>query len=287
MNSIKKIGLYCSIFFVFLVYSCGSNSKKEPSSEPEVQQQVDPQTPSEQNPAPAPAPAPGPSPTNPTQADPSPTPPVQHNKRIIFFGDSLTAGPGIKTQERYPEKIQELLRKANKNWDVINAGVNGNTTADGLARIEAVLTQSPASFVFICLGGNDFLQDKPISGVETNLDAIIEIIKHRGAKPLLAGLGPNGLLAAVGYSSGSLAGNRDTNKYKKVFADLAAKHAIPLFPNLLNSIPPASGWDVWNGHLFNPDYMVDRIHPNAKGHNLIAEDLYPFLEPLLLVNGSL
>lgn len=272
--------LFCLLFSI----SCGKPKKSEEPSL-ETQAQENPPSSSEQEPTqsqvPAPKPAPIPAPENQTLSDPANPTLDPRKKRIVFFGDSLTAGPGIGKHERYPERIQNFLDRENKPWEVVNAGVNGNTTADGLARIESVLTQYPADIVFICLGGNDFLQAKPIDGVKNNLDAIIQIVKVRGAKPILAGLSANGLLELAGLSFGSIMGDQNPNLYQTVFQDLKIKHSIPFHSNLLATIPGASA-AISSGHIFDPDYMVDRIHPNARGHLSIALDVYKFLEPYLL-----
>lgn len=206
--------------------------------------------------------------------------PKPDKNKILFFGDSLMAGPDIDPTERFPEKIQEKLKSIKSNWLVVNAGVTGNTTEDALDRLDALLTNDTA-VVFICLGGNDFIKGRVFSEVERDLDKIVSKAKSPSRKVILAGISGNGLIASVGNTAGDLVSDRDPKKYTKLFQSLADKYDLPLYANLYDSIPEASVLENASGKLFDPDYMIDKVHPNAKGHKLIADKIYDFIIPSL------
>lgn len=166
---------------------------------------------------------------------------------IVCFGDSLTAGEGAGPKQDYPSVLQ-----AKVDLPVINAGVRGNTTADGLARLDQDVLRHNPRIVIITLGGNDFLRKLPKEETLRNMSAIIDKIQENGSMVLWAGV------------KTGLFGDAYTEDLKKLQQE---KHFI-LIPNILEGI------------LFDPRYKADQIHPNAAGYRIIAERIYKKIKPL-------
>lgn len=170
----------------------------------------------------------------------------------VAFGDSLTAGPGIEPDQRYP-----VLLEKHFGIPVLNYGVNGDTTLDGRRRLQAALAERP-QLVILLLGGNDLLQKKPRKPTLENLNAMVREILQSGAALVLAGVD-----APIGGTG-----------FPGEVRDLAARYKVPVIPNILKGINR------------RPSLMLsDRIHPNAAGHERMAEKLietieraYPFAE---------
>ncbi len=170
------------------------------------------------------------------------------NENIICFGDSITAGVGVGRDKSF---CAALSRKIGK--PVINAGVSGDTSADGLARIEdAVLNKNP-KLVIIELGANDFLRRIPVEKTLANIDAIVQKVQARGAMAVIL---------AVEFSPVN-------DYYYRGYKKIAQKRKALAVPNIMKGI------------LFDPQLKVDSIHPNTEGHQLIAERVYKGLQPLL------
>jgi acyl-CoA thioesterase-1 len=177
---------------------------------------------------------------------------------ILAFGDSLTAGFGVDLQDSYPARLQRLLDEKGYHYKVVNAGVSGDTTAGGAARIGWVLQHEP-EIVIIQLGANDGLRGLSISEMRKNLGIIIEACQKKGAKVLLAGMEitPN---LGVEYS-------RD---FKESFSLLAEKYQVTLLPFFLKDIAARP-------ELTQPD----GIHPLAKGYEIATQTVFQYLEPML------
>ena len=179
---------------------------------------------------------------------------------ILFLGDSLTAGFGVAQEQAYPALIQEKIREKNLPFDVINAGISGDTTAGGLARLDWVL-QKKIDVLVLALGANDGLRGLPIGQTKANLQAIIDRVKAKnpGVKIVIAGMQipPN-----MGSDYGA--------PFQAVFADLARENNAALVPFLLEGV---GGHDGLN--------QADHIHPTAAGHKILAENVWRVLEPLL------
>lgn len=177
---------------------------------------------------------------------------------IVVLGDSLTAGLGVTADEAFPARLQERLRREGYAYRVVNAGVSGDTTAGGLRRVDWVLRARPA-VVLVALGANDGLRGLPVSQLKSNLRAIVERLTAQGARVLLAGMRvpPN-------Y------GDRYAREYAEAFAEVARREKTPLMPFLLDGVAAEA-------RLSQPD----GIHPNAAGHRVIADRLWPYLKPLL------
>jgi acyl-CoA thioesterase I len=178
-------------------------------------------------------------------------------KTILFFGNSLTAGYGVDPSEAYPALIQDRIDSLHLNYKVVNAGVSGETSADGNSRIEWILKQ-PIDIFVLELGGNDGLRGIPLSVTEKNLQSIIDKVKAKypEVKIILEGIQipPN---MGVDY----------TTKFKEIYPRLASENKIQLLPFLLKGV----GGDP----KFN---QRDGIHPTAEGHKIVAENVWEVLK---------
>jgi acyl-CoA thioesterase I len=175
---------------------------------------------------------------------------------IVVLGDSLAVSP--TRAEAFPAVLQAKLVAMHPGWTIDNESVSGDTTADGVRRLDAALAPDTAILV-LELGANDGLRGVPIATIESNLSALIERAKARSIRVLLCGM-----------ETPPFHGFRYSADYHAVFPRLAAKHSVPLVPFLLEGV------------ALNPDLNGDdRIHPNAAGARRIADIVWPHLEPLV------
>lgn len=181
-------------------------------------------------------------------------------KVILFFGDSLTAGYGLSTEEAFPALVEKNLNKDGQACKVINAGLSGETTAGGLSRIDWILRQHVDVFV-LELGGNDGLRGLPLDATKKNLQAIIDKVKAKY---------PNVKIVVVGMMVPPNMGADYTNDFKKVFPEIAKKNNTTLMPFLLEGV---AGNEKLN--------LPDGIHPNIKGHKIVAGNVAKIIRPLL------
>ncbi|WDF71915.1 arylesterase [Novosphingobium sp. KACC 22771] len=187
-----------------------------------------------------------PQPTATTAASaPAPTPPVKGPVvRIIALGDSLFAGYGLRAEQAYPVRLEAALRARGINAQVVNAGVSGDTTQDGRARLDFTLAQGAApDLVVISLGGNDMLRGLPLAQTKDNLDAILGELEKRKIKAVVMGM-----LAAPNM------GPDYARQFNAIFPAVAARHHAVLEPFFLKAI-------------FNQPtlQLPDHIHPTDKG----------------------
>ncbi len=205
--------------------------------------------------------APRPEPAARSAASPPPAAPAaapDTRPTIVAFGDSLTAGQGLDPGQGFPDLLQQDLDKSGYRYHVVNMGVSGDTTQDGLDRLSLVIAAKP-SIVVLELGANDGLRGQPVSGIEANLARIIEELQKAGARVVLAGitLPPN-------YGPAYIA------QFDKMYRDLAAKYKTPLIPFLLVGV---------GGHA---DLMQrDGLHPTAEGTRIVERTVKGAIEPLL------
>ena len=185
--------------------------------------------------------------------------PAENVPKIVAFGDSLTAGYGLSPKESYPALLQKLVDADGFKYEVVNAGVSGDTSAGGVRRIDWSLDSGEVRFVVLELGANDFLRGQPVSETKKNLAEIIERAKSRGAQVLLAGM-----------LTTSESGRDYELEIRDAFRSLAAEHGVVLIPFFLEGV---AGIDRLN--------QQDRIHPNAEGTKLVAATVYRHLKPLL------
>lgn len=181
-------------------------------------------------------------------------------KNILFFGNSLTAGYGVEPSESFPALIRQRIDSLGLPYNVVNAGVSGETTSGGNGRIDWVL-QQPVDIFILELGANDGLRGIPVTETRKNLQAIIDKVKSKypQARIILAGMQipPN-------------MGQKYTREFREVFSELANENKIELVPFLLEGV----GGEA---HL----NQADGIHPNPEGHKLLAENVWKHLEKFL------
>ncbi|MDE0051173.1 MAG: arylesterase [Rhodospirillales bacterium] len=177
--------------------------------------------------------------------------------RIVVLGDSLTAGFGLPREDAFPAGLEAALRAEGHAWQVIDAGVSGDTSAGGLARLDWVLADSP-EIVIVELGANDGLRGLPTDQMEANLDAILVGIGESSATTLLAGM-----RAPANFGADYAAA------FRAVYERLAARHRVALYPFFLEGVAlkPA---------LNQPD----GIHPNAAGVAEIVRRILPHVVAL-------
>lgn len=181
-------------------------------------------------------------------------------KSLVFLGDSLTAGYGVKPNEAFPALIGEKIRTANLPFEVENAGLSGDTTAGGLRRVDWLL-QRPIDVLVIELGGNDGLRGLPVAAIKTNLQAIIDKAKAKN---------PTVKVVIAGMQIPPNLGAEYSGSFQRVFGDVAQANAAALIPFLLEGV---GGMRELN--------QADGIHPTAAGHRMIAEVIWRTLAPLL------
>ncbi|GGC26817.1 arylesterase [Novosphingobium marinum] len=171
---------------------------------------------------------------------------------VLAFGDSLLAGYGLDDGESYPAKLEAALRSRGVNARVVNAGVSGDTTADGLRRLEFTLNsqnKAPA-LVVISLGGNDMLRGLPVEETRNNLDAMLDELSERGIPVVLLGM-----LAAPNM------GKDYASRFNAIYPAMARKHNAALVPFFLQAV------------MDRPDLLQDdRIHPTAAGIEAMVGD---------------
>ncbi|GAA4352429.1 arylesterase [Hymenobacter saemangeumensis] len=189
-------------------------------------------------------------------------------KNIIFFGDSLTAGYGLRASESFPALIQQRIDERQLPYKAFNYGISGETSAGGRQRLAAVLARQPVDVFVLALGANDGLRGIPVRETTHNLQYIITEVKRQfpQAQLVLAGLefpfdlGPLGLHKLGHYAT----------EFKALFRTLAEKNSVAFVPFLLQGV------------LGRRDLnLPDGVHPNAAGQKVLAENVWQVLQPLL------
>ena len=186
-------------------------------------------------------------------------PAVAAGKRVLVFGDSLSAGFGIAVKDSWPSLLGQRLQDQGSGFAVANASISGETTAGGRTRFSAALSQFQPKVVILALGANDGLRGLPVTAMKDNLQAMVREAKKAGARVLLVGmrLPPN-------Y------GQRYTQDFEAAFRDLARREKAALLPFLLEPI----ALDV-------NAYQPDGLHPTAAAQPKIADHVWAALKPLL------
>lgn len=184
--------------------------------------------------------------------------PVKSLPKIVAFGDSLTAGLGLRAAESYPSLLQKKLEADGYGYEVVNAGVSGDTSAGGLRRLDWAL-EGDVRFLILELGANDLLRGQPVSEMKKNLGEIIERAQARGVIVLLAGM----------YAPTN-SGMEYQREVQQAFQTLAGEHQVTLIPFFLDRV---AGIEPLN--------QADGIHPNTEGTKIVADTVYQSLRPLL------
>ncbi|MBD2769229.1 arylesterase [Hymenobacter sp. BT664] len=191
-------------------------------------------------------------------------------KNIIFFGDSLTAGYGLRANESFPALLQQRLDREQLPYRAFNYGVSGETSAGGRQRLASVLSRHSVDAFVLALGANDGLRGIPVRETSQNLQFIIDAVKRQypPAQLVLAGL-------EFPFDLGPLGGHRLANyaaEFKALFRTLAEKNRLPFVPFLLQGV------------LGRRDLnLPDGVHPNAAGQQVLADNVWQVLGPLLKV----
>lgn len=178
--------------------------------------------------------------------------------RIVGFGDSLMAGYQLSAGESVPEKLETALKAKGHDVVIVNAGVSGDTSSGGLARLDWSVPED-ADLVILELGANDMLRGIAPALTETNLRAMIERLRERGVAVLLAGM-----LAAPNL------GQDYADRFNGIYPMLAAEYGLPLYPFFLDGVAAERAM-----------LLDDGMHPNAQGVDRIVEGLLPAVEALL------
>lgn len=183
--------------------------------------------------------------------------------RILALGDSLTAGYQLPAEAAFPVQLEAALKARGHDVIVINAGVSGDTTAAGLARLDWSLGEG-ADAVIVELGANDALRGLPTASARANLDTIVASLSERGIPVLLAGIAaPRNM------------GEEYVAEFERMYAEIAAEHDAILYPNFLEGIP------------ISPETVLpDGIHPTQKGVAIIVEGILPQVEELIERAGA-
>lgn len=182
--------------------------------------------------------------------------------RLAVLGDSLTAGYGVERADAFPARLDAALREEGFACEVLDAGVSGDTSAGGRARLAWVLADRP-THLLVELGGNDGLRALPVEQLEANLDAIVAGARDAGVQVMLAGmLAPPNLGPAY------------TDAFAAAFTGVAGRHDVPLYPFFLDGV-------VTERALMQPD----GIHPNAAGVAEIVRRITPAVAGWLATTG--
>jgi acyl-CoA thioesterase-1 len=194
------------------------------------------------------------APASTTSPEPRPASP-----KVVALGDSLTAGLGLQIDQAFPALLQQRIDEERLGYEVVNAGVSGDTSAGGLSRLDWALEGGNVRVLIVALGGNDALRGLPVAELERNLSTIIERAQARNIRVLLAGMEapPN-------------FGQSYTVSFHEVYPRLAKKYHVAFVPFLLQNV---AGIDALN--------QRDGIHPTAAGARIVADNLWPALRPLL------
>lgn len=179
--------------------------------------------------------------------------------KIVAFGDSLTAGFGLTEKESYPYLLQQKLSADGYDYEVVNAGVSGETSLGGLERVDWVLEQENVKILILELGANDLLRHLPVAKMKQNLSGIIQKAQEKKITVLLCGMlaPPN-------------AGAEYQRDFVNVFPDLASKYKVAFLPFFLENV------------ALDPKLnQADGIHPNADGEKIMTDTVYKSLLPLL------
>ncbi len=177
---------------------------------------------------------------------------------ILFLGDSLTEGYQLSKEEAFPALIEKELKKEHKKIKVINGGVSGATSASGMKRMDWYLKAKP-DFLVLALGANDGLRGMKVTETEKNLSSVIEKAQQRGITVILTGMKmPTNM------------GEPYRTQFENIFPKIAKKYSIKLIPFILEGV---GGKPEFN--------LPDGIHPNPKGHEIMAKTILKVLEPEL------
>ncbi len=197
-------------------------------------------------------------------AAPASSPDNPQRPKIVALGDSLTAGRGLLEMQAYPALLQEKLEQDGYAWEVVNAGVSGDTSAAGLQRLDWALQQNDVRILIVELGANDGLRGLPVDEMKKNLAEIIERARDRRIAVLLAGME-----APPNY------GPEYASSFRQAYRDLARDYRVTFVPFMLDKV---AGVATLN--------QSDGIHPNIEGTRIVADTLWTALRPMVDAAGG-
>ena len=177
---------------------------------------------------------------------------------VLAFGDSLTAGFGVDEEYSFPSRIQVKIDNENLDYKVVNAGISGDTTAGGVARINWLMKHKP-KIVILALGANDGLRGLSVDEMYTNLETMIQVFHEHNAQVLFAGM-----KALPNY------GEDYAKKFESVFPELAKKYNLVYLPFLLEGLAGV-----------REHTRPDGLHPTASGYKVVADLVWRYLQPML------
>ncbi len=191
-------------------------------------------------------------------AAPTSAPTVSARPRLVVLGDSIAAGYGLRRDESFPARLQQRIDDQGLGFEVVNAGVSGDTSAGGLRRLDWAL-DGDVRVLIVELGGNDGLRGLPPAELKKNLTAIVQAARERHLAVLLCGMEapPN-------------AGPAYATAFREAFSEVAREQGVPLVRFVLDKV---AGVEALN--------QQDGIHPNARGARIVADTVWPALRPLL------
>jgi acyl-CoA thioesterase I len=178
-------------------------------------------------------------------------------KTILFFGNSLTAGYGVEPSQAFPALIQNKIDSLNLSYQVVNAGVSGETSAGGNSRIDWILRQ-PVDVFVLELGANDGLRGVPVDETKRNLQSIIDKVKAKY---------PDAKLVLAGMQVPPNMGQKYATDFQAIFPELAKKNNMAFIPFLLDKVGGEAKLNLEDG-----------IHPTPEGHQILAENVWSVLE---------
>jgi acyl-CoA thioesterase-1 len=181
-------------------------------------------------------------------------------EKILFFGDSITAGYGLNPDRAFPALIQQQIDSLGLNYTVVNAGLSGETSAGGLRRVDWVLQQGVDIFV-LELGGNDGLRGLNLQQTKANLQGIVDKVKSKY---------PQSLIVLAGMEVPPNLGADYTLEFRELYVELAHENDVLFIPFILEGV---GGVPELN--------LPDQIHPNEKGHRKVAQHVWGYLVDVL------
>jgi acyl-CoA thioesterase-1 len=183
--------------------------------------------------------------------------------RIVALGDSLTSGHRLPRKDAYPARLEDALKDEGFDAVVINHGVSGDTSSQGLRRLPDALADRP-DIMIVALGVNDGLRGLPVAQLRRNLETIVETAQKQGVSVVLCAM-----------EALPLQGWQYTIDFHNLYLELAEKYKVPLVPFMMRGV------------LGNPDLMAsDGLHPNAAGAKIMAGNVLPYLRPLLISGAT-
>lgn len=184
----------------------------------------------------------------------------EDKKVIMFYGNSLTAGYRLEEHESFPSRIEDKLDSLDMNYSVVNAGLSGDTSYDGLKRLDWVLNTKVDVFI-LELGANDMLRGLPLQNTRENLSQIIQKVKVKY---------PNATIGLCAMAGAPNMGRDYVIEFEKIYKDLSSEEKITLIPFFLEGVAG------------NPDLLLqDGKHPNAEGQKIVANNIWNTLSTML------